>query len=90
MPMPTAEELEQALSAAGRMRETGDDPHYIAKALLNCQYRNGYLQAVLLAAEEYLRSGLAEREHTRLLKAIEKARAAENRSAGVEPPSLGL
>ena len=90
MSRPTEEELEKALSTAGHMRETGDDPHFLAKALLNCHYRNGYLQDVLHAAEEYIRSGLAEREHTRLVKAIEKARAAENRSAGVEPPSLGL
>jgi hypothetical protein len=90
MSKPTEQELKQALNAAGRMRETGNDPDFIAKALLNCHYLNGYLLEVMHAAEEYIRSGLAEREHTRLLKAIEKGRAADDRSARVERPDLGL
>ncbi|MCG6886288.1 MAG: hypothetical protein LJE74_03690 [Proteobacteria bacterium] len=90
MPKPTEQELEQALTHAGRMRETGEDPHFLAKALLSCHYLNGYLVDVLRAAEDYIRTGLSEQEHTRLIKAIEKARAADDRSARVERPGLGL
>ncbi len=90
MSKPTEEELQHALKRAGFMRETGDDPHYLAKALLNCHYQHGYLLDVLHAAEKYLRSGLAEREHTVLLRAIEKAREIDDRSAQRERPSLGL
>ncbi len=90
MTKPTEEELQQALAEAGRMREMGEDPHHIAKALLNCHYQSGYLLAVLHSAEDYLRSGMSEREHTRLVRAVEKAREVDDRSAKVERPSLGL
>ena len=90
MGKPTKEELETALQEARRMREEGEDTHHVAKALLNIHYRNDYLQNVLRAVEDYLHSGLAETEHTRLLKAIEKAREADDLSSHRERPSLGL
>jgi len=40
MGMPTEEELREALSEEARMREQGEDPHHIAKALLNFDYPN--------------------------------------------------
>lgn len=90
MSKPTEEELEKALAEAGRMREAGEDTHFLAKALLNCHYQNSHLRDVLHAAEVYLRTGMAEHEHTRLLRAIEKAREADARSAKIERPQLGL
>jgi hypothetical protein len=90
MSKPTEAELKAALAEAARMREQGDDPHHIAKALLNCHYMQRELEQVLRAAEEYLRSGLAEPEHLRLERAIEKARRAGDRGAHVERPVLGL
>ncbi len=90
MGKPTEEELEAALKEAQRMREQGEDPHHVAKALLNLDYRNGFLKSVLSAAENYLNSGMAEREHTQLIKAIEKARAADDLGAHRERPALGL
>jgi len=90
MSRPTEAELKAALAEAARMREQDDDPHHIAKALLNCHYMQGILEQVLRAAEEYLRSGLAESEHRRLERAIDKARRAGDRSAHVERPALGL
>ena len=90
MSKPTEQQLETALEEAKRMRESGHDAHFVAKALLNCHYQNSYLLAVLHAAENYLRSGLAEMEHTRLQKAIDKARAIDERSSFREHEDIGL
>lgn len=90
MSKPTAEELEMALATAKMMRELGDDPSHLAKALLNCHYQNSFLREVLQAAEEYVLMGQSESAHTRLLRAVEKARQADDRDAHVERPSLGL
>lgn len=70
MGKPTKEELHEALETAAQMREQGDDPHYVAKALLNLNYHMTHLEKVLHAAELYLR-GMGEHEHTVLVKAIE-------------------
>ena len=72
------------------MRERGEDPCYVAKALLNCHYQSGFLREVLQAAQEYLRSGQTETGHTRLVRAIEKVRQVEDRDSHTEQPSLGL
>jgi hypothetical protein len=90
MGKPTKEELADALKEAQRMREQGEDPHHIAKALLNINYQSSFLGEVLRAAENYLQSGMAEREHTLLVKAIEKARAVDDLGAHRSRPSLGL
>jgi predicted transcriptional regulator len=90
MGKPTKQELEQALNEAQRMREQGQDPHHLAKALLNLNYQSGFLVKVLQAAENYLNSGMAEAEHTQLVKAIETARAVDALSAQAERPALGL
>lgn len=82
MSMPTEDELKHALAEAGRMREQGEDPHYIAKALLNCNYQVEQLRQVLRAAEHYFHSGMAVHEHQQLKKAVEKAREAIHRTAG--------
>lgn len=90
MSKPTAKELEIALEHAKRMREQGNDPEFIAKTLLSHHYRIGYLEAVLQAVERYLRSGMAEDEHQRLLKTVERARQAEVRTAKQDSTDLGL
>lgn len=90
MSKPTKEELEQAVATAIKMRESGQDPHFVAKSLLNCHYQYTYLEEVLHAAERYLHSGMAEREHTLLVKAIAKARQVDERSAKQEHQDLGL
>ena len=88
MGVPTAEELETALQTAKDMRETGFDPHCVAKVLLNLHYRHGLLEQVLHAAESYLR-GQGTREHSVLLRAIDKAREAESDERGARG-RLGL
>jgi hypothetical protein len=90
MSKPTEQQLETALSEAKRMREAGEDSHFLARALLNCHYQNSYLLAVLHAAENYLHSGLAETEHTRLKLAIDKAREVDDRSAFRKHEDIGL
>ena len=90
MGTPTEQELDRALSEAKRLRESGEDTDFLGKALLNCNYRNGLLLEVLYAAEHYLRSGMAEAEHTRLVRAIDKARQADDRSAQREQETIGL
>ena len=90
MSKPSHEEFELALAKAKLMRESGNDPDFIAKALLNCHYQSTYLEHVLHAAEHYINSGLGEREHTRLIQAINKAREIDERSAKRQHHDLGL
>lgn len=90
MGMPTEEELKTALAEAARMREQGEDPHHIAKALLNCHYRVGQLEKVMQAVELYFRSGMAIHEHQELQKALERARYNIDRTAGREEQKWGL
>jgi len=90
MGKPSDQELETALTEARRLRESGEDTRFLGKALLNCHYQKGFLLEVLHAAEHYLRSGMAEAEHTRLVRAIDKARQADARSAHREQETIGL
>ena len=90
MSKPTREELEHALDKAKSMREEGMDPDFIAKSLLNCHYQASFLEQVLHAAERYINSGLGEREHTRLVQAINKARSVDEKSAKQNNQDLGL
>lgn len=76
MGVPTEQELKQALGEAARLREQGEDPHYLAKTLLNHHYRIEKLEKVLHAAEVYLHSGHGGHEHSLLLRAIETAKQA--------------
>ena len=90
MGKPSEEELKTALSEASRMREQGDDPHFVAKTLLNTYYLSKYLEKVLHAAEHYLHSGQAVHEHTQLIKAIDDYRAVEKRTAGEDNENFSL
>ena len=81
MGKPTKDELQQALDEAARMREHDEDPQFIAKSLLNLHYRMGFLEKVMHAAELYLR-GEGAREHTLLLRAIEKVKQEDAHCAG--------
>jgi hypothetical protein len=90
MSKPTTEELEIALAKARQMRESGTDSDFIAKALLNYHYQTSFLEQVLQAAQHYINSGLGEREHTRLIQAMNKAREIDERSAKQEHEDLGL
>ena len=58
MGKPTEEELKEALEEAARMRETGEDPKHVAKALLNCHYLLTHAEHIYRAVQEYLHSGM--------------------------------
>ncbi|MFQ5470250.1 MAG: hypothetical protein ACE5EH_08075 [Gammaproteobacteria bacterium] len=88
MGRPTDDEFKIALAEAGRMREHGNDPKYLAKSLLNLNYRQQYLEDVLRAAEVYLRSGNGTSEHAKLVRVIELYRRAETRSSGEDEASF--
>lgn len=90
MSKPSEEELKTALKQAAIMRESGEDPQFLAKSLLSHHYRLGLLEAVYEAAERYLHSGQAEAEHLRLLKVMDKVRQAEDHTARVHPDEFGL
>ena len=89
MGKPTTQELQQALEQAAQMREHGDDPHFIAKSLLNLQYRLGFLEKVMRAAELYLR-GEGGQEHAVLQRAIEMAKQEDAHSAGRDSKTFFL
>ena len=50
MGRPSKEELASALAEAGRMREQGEDPHHVAKCLLNHDYRLKLLEPSSIGA----------------------------------------
>lgn len=90
MPKPTEEEYLHALEVAGQMREKREDPDFLAKSLLNLNYRYEYVRKVMHAAERYMRFGQEEREHRDLLRAIEAAHQAETRDSGKKDSDIGL
>ncbi len=81
MGKPTEEQLKQALTKAAEMREHGEDPDFLAKALLNLNYRFGVWQKVIDATKRYLHSGQGATEHARLVSALREAERLEAESA---------
>ena len=90
MGKPTDVQLKQALSTAIDMRERQQDPHFIAKTLLNSQYRLEQMAQVLKMTEHYLKSGQDEQLHARLVKAIDHYHQLEDRTAAVDHLKFGL
>ncbi len=90
MSKPTEEELETALKMAKQMRDKNLDPFFIAKTLLNHNYRIKYLEDIMQAAGRYLNHGMAEQERSRLLRAIEKAKDTESYTSGQNRKYFGL
>lgn len=76
MGRPSNEEMRLALDAAIRMRESGQDPEFVAKALLNLHYRSLALERVLTATKRYLHAGQSISDHRHLLQAITTAEKA--------------
>jgi len=76
MGKPTKEELETALKHAVLLREQGEDIYYMAKCLLNLNYRMKFYADVLAKADLYLHSGEGAHEHAELSNAIKRARRA--------------
>jgi hypothetical protein len=90
MAKPTDKELDSSIKMAIQMREKKIDPFFVAKTLLSHNYRIKYLEEVLRAADLYLNMGMSERERTKLLMAIEKAKDAESHTSQQERENFGL
>jgi len=90
MAKPSEEEFETALKMAGQMRDKNIDPFFIAKSLLNLNYRIKYLEEILQVADRYINHGMSEQEKTRLIRTIEKVKDAESYTAGQERDNFGL
>ena len=80
MGKPTDEQLKQALAKAAEMREHGDDPDFLAKSLLNVNYRFSVWQKVIDATKRYLHAGNGSTEHARLVSAMREAEKIESES----------
>lgn len=90
MGMLNESELKEALAAAARMRETDQDPHRVAHALLNLHYQNLHYQRLMQALDHYVHSGMATLELQRLRVAIDKTKSAINLTGSIEPERFGL
>ena len=90
MPKPSDEELELAIQTAIAMREKNDDPYKLAKCLLSHNYRIKHLEEVLAIADRYCNMGMAQRELTHLIRAIDKAKSLESYTSQNEQEQFGL
>ena len=90
MPKPTDEELETALKTAVSMRENGDDPFNLAKCLLSHNFRMKHMEQVLAIADRYCNMGMAQRELTHLVRAIDKAKNTESYTSQTQEERFGL
>ena len=90
MPKPTNEELEAAIKTAVAMREKNEDPFNLAKCLLSHNFRVKHLEEVLKIADRYCNMGMAQRELTHLVRAIEKAKNVESYTSQSEQERFGL
>lgn len=89
MGKPTNSELEQAIVAAIKLRESNSDPDFMAKSLLNLNYRVQRLERVMQAARRYLHAGQSVSDHRNLMQAIQAAEKASADTEGDELPILG-
>jgi len=90
MPKPTDEELDIALKTAISMRESGADPFNLAKCLLSHNFRMKHMEQVLAIADRYCNMGMAQRELTHLVRAIDKAKNAESYTSQTQEEIFGL
>lgn len=86
MGKPTETELQQAVAAAIKMRETGADPDFVAKSLLNLNYRVKKLERVMTATRRYLHAGQSTSDHLHLIQALQAAEKAEASPEGSDSP----
>jgi hypothetical protein len=92
MRRPDAEQLGIALAAAEAMREEGNDPRHIARALSYLYSRNQGLEELLQLADRYLRFGMPEHELSEMRRLVERlrdpVRGADDSDGGEEPLPL--
>lgn len=69
-----AKEFKMALREAARMRESNEDPYFLAASLLQQNFRVRQLEGVANLAEELLQSGSSDELLEQLQQAIETIR----------------
>jgi len=86
MSKPTEIELKTALVASATMKEHDKDPFFIAKTLLNHNFRLAHYEELFKVADLYMNHGQAEHERMKLLKCIEQIKEMESQieSFGLE------
>lgn len=89
MGKPTATELRQALDRAITMRESGNDPDFLGKSLLNLHYRLLKMEKAVEAARRYMHAGQGATEHRLLLQAIHEAEIADRDPESDDLPIIG-
>ena len=90
MSKPMEIELKTALIAAQTMKEHDKDPFYLAKALLNHNFRLNHYEELLKAADSYMNRGQSDHDRMVLLKCIEKIKELESRISNETHSSFGL
>jgi hypothetical protein len=85
MGKPSTHELRHALDRAIEMRESGNDPDFLAKSLLNLHYRLLKAEKAVDAARRYLHAGQSPTEHRELLLAVQESERAGQDLAPDEP-----
>jgi len=87
---PDDNELKTALEEAERMRDAGEDSHFLSKSLLYLQRRNKELEKVLDHLEIFLQFGLPVEEHAKLTKLVAEIRTEEHREVDIDKGEMGL
>ncbi len=90
MSKPTDIELKTAIQKAIEMKEHDQDPDFIAKSLLNLQFRMRFYEELAQIADRYMNLGQAENERMLLLRTIEKVKEIELRTAKLDIEDFGL
>ena len=79
MAKPPASDIHQAVETARELSIDESAVGMLARCFLYFHERNLHLEEVYELVENYLRSGMAEQEHARLVTALDQAREAEHR-----------
>ena len=82
MRRPDADALGIALAAAAALREEGNDPRHIARALSYLYSRNQELEELLQLADRYLRFGMPEHELSEMRRLVDRLRDLGMRADG--------
>ena len=90
MSKPTVAELNTAMAAAAAMKEHDNDLAFIAKTLLNHNYRLKFYEDLLKYADLYINHGQAEHDHMELIRCIDKIKEIESFTAHEQADNFGL
>ena len=87
---PTDLELAAAIAEAESIRASEEEPSALAKSLLYLYRRNALLERLLEHVDRYLKFGMPDEEHARLLRLLEEVEAFEHHETGNEEKRFGL